>query len=84
MADIRNRIPGFSGIPSLTLIQILEHQLMEHALGDCAGFSVLDLGGGDGFHARHAVKLGATAVDVVDSKLFLHYLSTQIGLRTCE
>ncbi|KAK5988194.1 hypothetical protein PT974_12334 [Cladobotryum mycophilum] len=44
----------------------LESQLIEVALGDCAGLSVLDLGGGTGIHAREAIDLGASKVDVVD------------------
>ncbi|KAI1336492.1 hypothetical protein F5Y15DRAFT_418801 [Xylariaceae sp. FL0016] len=44
----------------------LEKQLICTALGDCTGSTVLDLGGGAGFHARHALDAGATAVDVVD------------------
>lgn len=45
---------------------ILEHQLQESALGDCSGMTVLDLGGGQGLRARHAIDHGAIAVDVVD------------------
>lgn len=50
------------------LLGILEHQLQESALGDCKGITVLDLGGGQGLRARHAVELGAVAVDVVDCR----------------
>jgi len=44
----------------------LEMQLIETALGDCTGLAVLDLGGGTGLHARQAIELGATSVDLVD------------------
>ncbi|RYP41869.1 hypothetical protein DL767_000698 [Monosporascus sp. MG133] len=45
---------------------ILERQLVESALGDCTGLTVLDLGGGTGLRARQAVERGASHVDVVD------------------
>jgi ubiquinone/menaquinone biosynthesis C-methylase UbiE len=44
----------------------LEHELIGIALGDLTGRTVLDLGGGSGLHARHAVELGAVAVDIID------------------
>ena len=44
----------------------LESQLIMAALGDCTGKTVLDLGGGTGQHAREAVDLGASTIDVVD------------------
>lgn len=44
----------------------LESQLIKLALGDCTGLSILDLGGGTGLHAREAIDLGATRVDLVD------------------
>ncbi|KAK2616643.1 hypothetical protein QQS21_000466 [Conoideocrella luteorostrata] len=44
----------------------LEGELMRIALGDCTGLAVLDLGGGSGIHARHAVDAGASVVDVFD------------------
>ncbi|KAH8205127.1 hypothetical protein TruAng_000692 [Truncatella angustata] len=44
----------------------LETELFQSALGDCAGLTVLDLGGGSGLKARIAVDGGAAAVDVVD------------------
>lgn len=44
----------------------LESQLIKLALGDCTGLSILDLGGGTGLHAREAIDLGASRVDVVD------------------
>ncbi|KAI9863589.1 MAG: hypothetical protein M1813_003612 [Trichoglossum hirsutum] len=44
----------------------LESQLIKIALGDCAGLTILDLGGGTGMHAREAIDLGAAAVDIVD------------------
>lgn len=46
----------------------LEHQLHASALGDCAGITVLDLGGGQGLRARQVIDHGAAAVDVVDCK----------------
>ena len=36
------------------------------ALGDCTGQTLLDLGGGTGFHARQSVNHGTKYVDVVD------------------
>ncbi|KAK4505068.1 hypothetical protein PRZ48_003031 [Zasmidium cellare] len=44
----------------------LEDELVKLGLGDCTGFKVLDLGGGSGGHARHALEAGAASVDVVD------------------
>ncbi|RYP49313.1 hypothetical protein DL768_004938 [Monosporascus sp. mg162] len=44
----------------------LETQLIKLALGNCKGLSILDLGGGTGLHAREAIDLGASSVDVVD------------------
>ncbi|RDA85692.1 hypothetical protein CP532_0748 [Ophiocordyceps camponoti-leonardi (nom. inval.)] len=44
----------------------LVSELVAKALGDCGGKSVLDLGGGDGLHARKALAAGAEYVDVVD------------------
>lgn len=44
----------------------LEDELVKLGLGDCTGFRVLDLGGGSGGHARHALEAGATSIDVVD------------------
>lgn len=45
---------------------ILEGELVRIALGDCAGLTVLDLGGGSGIHARRAIDAGAAIVDVFD------------------
>ncbi|KAK8105556.1 uncharacterized protein PG998_003968 [Apiospora kogelbergensis] len=44
----------------------LESQLFRLGLGDCAGLSVLDIGGGSGLKARDALDAGAANVDVVD------------------
>lgn len=44
----------------------LEFQLFASALGDAAGQTVLDLGGGTGIKARQALDAGAASVDVVD------------------
>jgi hypothetical protein len=49
----------------------LEHQLHDAALGDCAGITVLDLGGGQGLRARQVIDHGASAVDVVDCEITL-------------
>lgn len=51
---------------------VLEHQLHDSALGDCAGITVLDLGGGQGLRARQAIDHGAIAVDVVDCEEILN------------
>lgn len=78
MADSTSRV-GFSQAQYVSQLEgyrqydnvpwgILEHQLQEAALGDCTGMTVLDLGGGQGLRARHAIDHGAVAVDVVDSK----------------
>jgi SAM-dependent methyltransferase len=53
---------GYASLPSGQL----ESQLVKKALSDCTGLTVLDLGGGSGIHAREAVELGASRVDVVD------------------
>lgn len=45
---------------------ILERQLLDSALGDCTGLTVLDLGGGTGLKARQVLDHGAASVDVVD------------------
>lgn len=45
---------------------ILESQLLDAALGDCTGLTILDLGGGTGLRARQLMDAGAAAVDVVD------------------
>jgi ubiquinone/menaquinone biosynthesis C-methylase UbiE len=39
---------------------------VRRALGDCTDKTILDLGGGTGLHARNALALGASLVDVVD------------------
>lgn len=44
----------------------LESELVRNALGDCTGLTILDLGGGSGIHARHAIDAGAASVDVFD------------------
>lgn len=44
----------------------LESELIKIALSDCSGLAILDLGGGTALHAREAIELGATHVDVVD------------------
>lgn len=52
----------YASVPS----GLIECELIEHALGNCTGLSILDLGGGTGLHARQAMDLGASIVDVVD------------------
>ncbi|KAK4220941.1 Ubiquinone/menaquinone biosynthesis C-methyltransferase UbiE [Podospora fimiseda] len=53
-------------VESLPTSQI-ESQLIHIALGDCTSLSILDLGGGNGMHARRAIKqANAASVDVVD------------------
>ncbi|KAI1370247.1 S-adenosyl-L-methionine-dependent methyltransferase [Hypoxylon crocopeplum] len=47
-------------------IGVIESQLLHAALGDCTGYTVLDLGGGTGIRAREVIDFGAVAVDVVD------------------
>ena len=44
----------------------LESELIKIALGECNGLTILDLGGGTALHAREAIELGASRVDVVD------------------
>ncbi|KAF3761335.1 S-adenosyl-L-methionine-dependent methyltransferase [Cryphonectria parasitica EP155] len=44
----------------------LENELLDSALGDCKGLTVLDVGGGQGVRARQVVDHGAVAVDVLD------------------
>ncbi|KAK3675387.1 hypothetical protein LTR78_004897 [Recurvomyces mirabilis] len=55
----------YSQISKLPLM-VLERQLVAHALSSCKGQTILDLGGGNGIHARKALELGASSVDVVD------------------
>ena len=57
--------PNYNDFGSLPLGQ-LESQLVKTALRDCAGATILDLGGGTGVHAREAIDLGAAAIDLVD------------------
>ena len=52
----------YSSLPSGQL----ESQLIKMALGDCAGLTILNLGGGTGVHAREVIELGAATVDLVD------------------
>ncbi|KAK4171990.1 S-adenosyl-L-methionine-dependent methyltransferase [Triangularia setosa] len=65
----RNQYDGFAteyasygDVPDMKL----EIDLVQTALGDCTGLTVLDLGGGSGLHARSAAGAGAARVDVVD------------------
>jgi len=57
--------PKYTAYSDLPMAR-LEAQLIQRALGDLTGQTVLDLGGGSGSHARRAVDAGATLVDVVD------------------
>ena len=63
--DYENCAATYNDYSSLPFGQ-LESQLIKIALGDCAGLTVLDLGGGTGLRAREAVDLGAVTVDIVD------------------
>ncbi|RYO92111.1 hypothetical protein DL764_008180 [Monosporascus ibericus] len=63
----------------------LESQLIKLALGNCNGLSILDLGGGTGLHAREAIDLGASSVDVVDVSREMLRIGEKIErLRLCE
>ena len=64
-SDYKSTAVVYNDYASLPLGHI-ESQLIAAALGDCNGLTVLDLGGGTGVHAREAVAMGASAVDVVD------------------
>lgn len=44
----------------------LENELLDSAMGDCKGLTVLDVGGGQGVRARQVIDHGAIAVDVLD------------------
>lgn len=58
--------PTYLSIQDLPCFKI-EASLILTALGDCTGLHVLDLGGGNGLHARRAVhSASAASVDVVD------------------
>jgi SAM-dependent methyltransferase len=59
---IANKYFDYASVP----YGILETQLFTAGLGDCAGLTVLDLGGGNGLRARQAIDNGAKIVDVVD------------------
>jgi ubiquinone/menaquinone biosynthesis C-methylase UbiE len=63
--DYDNSAATYNDYSSLPSGQ-LESQLVKIALGDCAGLTILDLGGGTGVYAREAMDLGAATVDLVD------------------
>jgi SAM-dependent methyltransferase len=63
--SIRVRRHGYASYDQLPLAK-LEAELVAKAIGDCAGLTVLDLGGGEGQYARKAIELGAELVDVLD------------------
>lgn len=56
----------YEAYATTTPIGRLETELFLKALGDPAGLTVLDLGGGTGLRARQAVERGARSADVVD------------------
>jgi SAM-dependent methyltransferase len=60
--EVSGSYNGFLDLPYYQLIS----QLIKVALGDCTNMAILDLAGGSGLHARDAVELGASSVDVVD------------------
>ena len=60
--DVAHEYPSIENV----LHSKLENELVQMALGDCTGLKILDLGGGSGLHARHALDAGAAWVDVVD------------------
>jgi len=64
-SDYDKAAEGYDGYGELPSGQ-LEAELIRIGLGDCTGCTVLDLGGGMGRHARTALELGATVVDLVD------------------
>ena len=64
-SDYGRSATRYSGYSSTPLGQ-LESQLIRTALGDCNGYTILDLGGGTGVHARQAIELGAAAIDLID------------------
>jgi toxoflavin synthase len=53
---------GYEELP----VARLEAELIRTALGDCTGYTGLDLGGGSGTYARQAILAGALQIDVVD------------------
>ncbi|KAJ5106273.1 S-adenosyl-L-methionine-dependent methyltransferase [Penicillium angulare] len=57
--------PSYTSVVDLPCAK-LEAELVRNALGDCKGLTILDLGGGSGIHARHAIDAGAATVDVFD------------------
>ena len=58
--------PVYLSVDDLPLSKV-EASLVLTALGDCTGLHILDLGGGNGLHARRAVsQANAASVDVVD------------------
>jgi SAM-dependent methyltransferase len=63
--DYDTQAEGYNDIIHLPC-NILETQLLEVALGDCTGLTVLDFGGGSGLHARQAVDAGAALCDIID------------------
>ena len=60
-----NITSAYDGIEKLPHSK-LTVELVQAGLGDCTGKVILDLGGGSGLHARSALSLGASRVDVVD------------------
>lgn len=60
--DISAEYDNIESLPHSKLCQ----ELVLHALGDCAGQTILDLGGGSGLHSRNALTKGVASVHNVD------------------
>lgn len=65
-AEYNAQASDYEAFTTTTPIGRLETELFLKALGDPAGLTILDLGGGTGLRARQAVERGAKSVDVVD------------------
>lgn len=63
--DYEKNAKSYNSVTS-TPTGILESQLIKIALGDPKDAVILDIGGGTGVHAREAIDLGASRVDIVD------------------
>lgn len=69
---------GYAAAYNSLPLAVLEREMLSKAIGDCAGMTVLDLGGGNGQYARKAVELGAAQVDVIDISPAMLELGQQI------
>lgn len=56
----------------------LEFHLFKKALGDCTNYRVLDIAGGMGEYARHAIEAGASHIDVVDNRREMLQLGAKV------